>query len=178
MFEEYLEDAYFFATRAQDRLDTREGQRYYRAAVFYVLSALEAFVNFIAETFEAGEALEDYERAFLLDRGFGLRAGRFEVLDAPEYHRLDQKLRLLLSKFCGSYKLAREGSWSNFLELKKLRDAIVHPREGQELSSIEHRQQLARGLDAVVEIMNLLCEGIFQKPLRRRLRDLTLATKS
>lgn len=174
MFEDYLEDAYSSATEAATQKTEREQLRFYRAAVFYASSALESFVNFIADTFDTGSTLEAHERAFLLDRQFGLRTGRFEILDRSEFHRLDEKLRFLLAKFCPTYDVAKEPSWSRFMKLKDLRDSIVHPKKDDQLSPAQYRQELSRGLGAVLTIMNELCTGIFQKPLRKKLMDLTL----
>lgn len=175
MFEDYIEDAYFFATAAGRQSTEREQQRFYRASVFYAASALEAFVNYIADTFAAGDVLEPFDRAFLLDRKFGLRGGEFTILETTEFHRIDDKLRLLLHKFCPSFDLSKEASWSQFNELKDLRDSIVHPRhEEDDVTAADYRTRLSTGLGAVLKLIDCLCQGIFKRPLRQRLLDLTL----
>jgi len=174
MFEDYVEDAYHFAIQAGVIPDDRKQRRLYRAAVFYASSALEAFVNYIADTLHAGATLAEHERAFLLDKKFGLRAGEFQIMDSSEYHRLDDKLRLLLAKFCPAYDVAHEAGWSHLMDLKSLRDEIVHPRGDEEVTPAQYHAHLKRGLNSVLDIMDRLCNGIFRKPLRKKLRELTL----
>jgi len=173
MFEDYLEDAYFFASQAEAIKDAPGKKRHYRAAVLYAASAVEAFVNYIAETLGIGQALEPFEAAFLLDRRFGLNQGSFELLEATEFHRTEDKLRVLLAKFRPNYDVKHEPSWSHLAELRALRDGIVHPRDPDDaLSPDEYRNRLARGLNAAIHVMDELCQGIFKKRLRKRLLDL------
>jgi hypothetical protein len=175
MFEDYLEDAYFFVTQASKQPSVREQQRFYRAAVFYAYSSLEAFVNYIAEAFAVGNTLEQFESAFLLDRRFGLQGGEFKVLTSLEFHRLEDKLRFLLHKFSPEYDLAKEPSWNRVLALKELRDSIVHPRtEEDEICTSDYQNRLSSGLNSAIEIIDKLCQGIFSRPLRKKLLDLRL----
>ena len=54
MFEDYIQDAYSFYELAKAKTNTgdeREAKMFYRASVFCAASSLEAFVNFIGETF-------------------------------------------------------------------------------------------------------------------------------
>ena len=175
MFEDYLEDAYFFASHASTLSVDREAQRYYRASVFYATSALEAFLNYLADTFELGNSLEQYEIGFLKDKRFGLSKGIFTMLDSSEYHRIEDKLRILLRRFAPDFNLESNSAWSHFMEFKALRDAITHPRKDEDdLSPSEYKKKVNTGLTAVLEIMNTLCKGIFGKPLRKSLRELVL----
>ena len=53
MFEEYLQDASAFFDKGRSAAecgDIKKSRRYYRGAVFYTFSAMEAYVNFIADT--------------------------------------------------------------------------------------------------------------------------------
>lgn len=173
MFEDYLEDAYALAEMASKQSNDRDKKRFYRAAAFYACSALEAFSNYIAYTLQAGELLLEHERAFLFDRKFGLKSAQFCMLKTSEYHRLEDKLRFLLAKFCPSFDIGSEPCWSHFNELKDLRDRIVHPREEDDVfTTEEYKAGIERGLQGVVGLMDNLCSGIFNKRLRKKLRDL------
>lgn len=173
MFEDYLEDAYHLARQAKTSQNEAAKKRYYRAAVLYSASAVEAFLNFIAETLETGNALEPFELAFLCDRRFGLNQGKFQALDSIEYHRIEDKLRMLLTKFRPQYDVTTEPSWSHLSELRGLRDGIVHPRgQDDEVTPEQYGKRLSRGMAAAIEVMDHLCQGIFNKRLRKKLRDL------
>ncbi|MDO9351276.1 MAG: hypothetical protein Q8N70_12725 [Deltaproteobacteria bacterium] len=47
MFEDYLEDSYYLALKARESTEEREKKRYYRASVFYAISSIEAFINYM-----------------------------------------------------------------------------------------------------------------------------------
>jgi hypothetical protein len=175
MFEDYLEDSYHFVTMANQIKEDREAKRYYRAAIFYALGAIEAFLNFIADTLSRSNALEPYELAFLMDRRFGLTEGRFEMLEQFQYSKLEDKLRFLLQKFAEDFNFQSNAAWSQFLEFKRLRDSITHPRqEEDEVDLPDYRRMLRTGLSSTIDLMNNISQAIFRRPLRRGLLDFRL----
>ena len=175
MFEEYLEDAHYFAEKASTVGNEQEARRYYRVAVFCSISAVEAFINYIGDTFDQGGSFQPYEIAFLTDRKFDVSGGTFSIQDKKEYHRLEDKLKFLVSKFTPTFDFAYTPCWSRLLEFKKFRDSIIHPRQDEDnIDLAEYERQIKRGLSSAIEIMNVLCLGIFKRPLRRKLLDLNL----
>lgn len=175
MFEDYLEDSYYFAEQAKKLTGEREKKRYYRASVFYAVSAIEAFVNYIGDTFAKAEVFQPYEIAFLTDSRFAMSNGRFEILEQTEYHRLEDKLKFLICKFIPDFDFILNPAWSRLVEFKKFRDAIIHPRQDEdEVEVIEYDRKIRIGLTAIIEIINYLCNGIFGRSLRKKIIDLTL----
>lgn len=173
MFEEYLEDSSYFAAEARKKKDELEAKRYYRVSVFCAWSAIEAFVNFVGDTFEQGDSLPPFEIAFITDKRFGILKGRFEVLDQVEYHRLEDKLKFLISKFCPTFDFEKMSCWSRLNEFKKFRDTLTHPRSDKdEVDVTEYEKKTKIGLSSIIEIMDHLCMGIFKKPLRKQIQDL------
>jgi hypothetical protein len=174
MFEEYLEDSYEFlllADGSAERSGDREARRYYRASVFYASGAIEAFVNYLADSFAKAGSITPHEISFLNDRAlvFSVDKG---VTEKTEFHRLDQKLRLLIRKFVPSYNF-QSGTWAKFIEFKRLRDSLVHPRQqDDERPTAEYHKRVTDGIKAIIELMNTVSIGMFQKPLRRHLLDL------
>lgn len=175
MFEDYLEDSNYFATKASEVTNEREAKRYYRVSVFCAMSAVEAFINYIGETLAQGKIFQPYEIAFLTDKKFDISGGAFQILDHMEYHRFEDKLRFLVCKFVPHFDFEHTVCWSCLLEFKKFRDAITHPRqEEDEIDIGEYQRKLRTGLNSAIEIMNYLCEGVFKRPLRKKLLDLCL----
>jgi len=175
MFEDYLEDANYFAVEAAQCTDEREAKRYYRASVFCAVAAIEAFINHIGDTFAQGEIFQPYEIAFLTDRKFCVIGGRFHIRKGMEYHRLEDKLRFLICRFIPKFDFNHNPVWSRFLQFKRFRDAIIHAREHEdEVEISEYESTLTTGLSSIIEIIDSLCQGIFKRPLRRRLLDLSL----
>ena len=175
MFEDYIEDAYNLVIAARREAHDRVARRYYRAAVFYAVSSIEAFLSFLGETLERGGKVAPYEIAFLNDKRFGIVGDSFEVLEQVEFHRLEEKLRFLMKKYVKQYDLGSEPSWRNFVAFKRFRDELVHPRKTEdELSIQEYDEILKEGLGSTIEIMDVLCKGLFGKGLRKKVTEMSL----
>jgi hypothetical protein len=173
VFEDYLQDAHELFAQAKASTDDRNARRLYRAAVFYTAAAVEAFVNYVADTLKKGERFEAYEIAFLTDHRFGLNCGKFQVLSQSEFHRLEDKLVFLITKFGAPLDRARNPAWSRFQEFRKLRDAITHPRQDEdEISLARYKKSVTSGLTSSIEIIDCLCVGIFRRHVRRKILDL------
>ena len=174
MFEEYLQDSNEFLSIAKEAFkasNEREARRYYRASVFYSAGAIEAFVNYIADSFAKAESLTAHETAFLNDKRlvFSIDKG---LNERTEYHSIDDKLRLLLNKFVPSFDFGNV-LWSNFMQFKNFRGSLVHPRQPEDKTEIvEYQTKVPTGLSSIIELMNCVSRGISQKPLRKQLLDL------
>ncbi len=174
MFEEYLQDSYAFLsiaeTLAKESKD-RDARRYFRASVFYSSGAIEAFVNYIADSFAKAGSIDRYEISFLNDKAlfFSIEHG---VREKTEFHKLDDKIKLLLRKFVSEFDF-QNPTWSKFMAFKDFRDSLVHPRQADdEMSTTEYRKKVRTGLRVIIEIMNCISIGMFQLPLRKQLLDL------
>ena len=174
MFEEYLQDSHNFLSIAEEaykKSNEREARRYYRASVFYSAGAIEAFVNYIADSFAKAKSLTDHEIAFLNDRRLVFSIDR-GLNERTEYHSVDDKLRLLLSKFVPGFDFS-SATWSNFMQFKQFRDLLVHPRQADDKTEIvEYQIKVQAGLSSIIELMNCVSKGIFKEPLRKQLLDL------
>jgi hypothetical protein len=174
MFEEYLQDSHDFLLIAEESFkvsNERKARRYYRASVFYAAGAIEAFVNYIADSFAKAESLTAHEIAFLNDRRLVFSIDR-GLNERTEYHSIDDKLRLLLNKFVPIFDF-NSGTWSSFMQFKNFRDLLVHPRQADdETKIIEYQTKVQAGLSSTIELMNCVSKGIFKKPLRKQLLDL------
>ena len=161
-------------TKAASQKNLRDAKRYYRVSVFCAISAIEAFVNYVGDAFAQSTSLESYEIAFLTDRPFVPVHGQFKMLlEKPEYHRLEDKLRFLICKFVPSFDFEKTPCWSRLIEFKKFRDSLTHPRQDEDETELEGYETITtRGISSVIEIMNHLCKGIFNRPLRKKLLDL------
>src|SRR5438270_10109444 len=105
MFEEYLQDSYEFLNIAAEyasKSREREARRYYRGAVFYASGAMEAFINYLADSFQKAGSLSQHEVCFLNDRVviFSPEKG---LIEKSKYHRLDEKIKFLLKRFVSNF---------------------------------------------------------------------------
>lgn len=172
MFEEYLQDASVFFEEAKKTTDPRIARRYYRAAVFYTSGAMEAFVNYIADTFEKGETFTPHEIAFLTDKSLVFSRRNYSVTKKVEYHSVEDKIKFLLSKFSPDFDF-NNPSWSSLMELKQIRDSLIHPKNSEDGTSSEQYQKiLFTGLHGVISTMSTVSEKIFRRPLRPQILDI------
>jgi len=176
MFEEYLQDAYVFfctADEAANNSKEREAKRYFRAAIFYTSSSMEAFINYIGDSFNKAEKLSVHERAFLNDSQLVFDPSKGNVVTQIRYYGIDDKLKFLIHKFAPVYDIGKSKAWISFIEFKVLRDSLVHPRNiDDEIGINEYREKLRMGMFGTITLMNDISKGVFKRPLRKKILDL------
>jgi len=175
VFEEYLQDAAAFfdeAITAAKSGDTRKSRRYYRGAIFYTSGSMEAFVNFIADTFQKGGTLPPYEIAFLTDKSLVFSSKKWEVIEKVEFHSVEDKIKFLLNKFSPGFDFNNH-AWASVMELKEIRNSLIHPKHIEDETSVdEYYKNLRNGLRGVISTMSSVSEAIFKRPLRTQILDL------
>jgi hypothetical protein len=177
MFEDYIQDSFSFFKLAEkvSFSDERKAKMYYRASIFCAVSSLEAFVNFIGDTFNKGNTIDRNEIAFLNDKVLEISPSKGTVESRTRFYSIDNKVKFILKRFRVPLETAATSLWKNFLEFKKLRDSLVHPRNiTDELDINEYRNKIQTGLNANIDIMNLISKRLFSKQLRQSLLDLKL----
>jgi hypothetical protein len=173
MFEEYLQDAYEFLIIAQRCKEDREARRYYRAATFYTAGAIESFLNYVAESFAHAQNLTPHEIAFLTDKNLTFSPEKVKVVEKTEYHKIEDKLKVLIRKFLPTLDLVKSKWWSELQEFKGFRDSLVHPRKSDDDTDVTaYNKRVTSGLRATIQGMNEISQGIFDKPIRKQLLDL------
>lgn len=174
MFEEYLQDSSEFlqaAKTASASGNETKAKSYYRASVFCASSAMEAFVNYIADSFSKANALEPHELAYLNDKHLFFVPGK-GLSERTEYHPVDSKLRVLIARFLPTFDFAVP-MWNWFMHFKNLRDSLVHPRTPEDDTPIAtYAKEVPKGLSATITLMNEVSRAVFHSPLRRQLLDL------
>ena len=172
MFEEYLQDSYEFLMIARGAPNDRESRRYYRASVFYAAGAIEAFLNYVADSFAKAGSLMPYEIAFLNDKNLVFSVEKGSLVEKVEFHRIEDKLKLLLLRFVPQFDFSST-IWCRVMEFKDFRDSLVHPRQSEDETGIpEYDKKVRAGASAIIEIMNQIAQGVFGRPLRKQLLDL------
>lgn len=173
MFEEYLQDAYEFLLIAQKSRDNREARRYYRAATFYAAGAIESFLNYVAQSFAHAATLSPHEIAFLNDKNLIYSPSKLQVLEKTEYHKIEDKLKVLIKIFLPSLNLEKTPWWSELQQFKDFRDSLVHPKKSEDETDIQtYNKKVSTGLRATIQGMNEISKGIFKRPIRKQLLDL------
>lgn len=175
MFEDYLEDAsYFFECARQHSSDEKIARRYFRASIFCGVSAMEAFVNYVADTLSKGAPLQAHEVAFLRDKRYVFKLSKPELLvEDREFHQLEDKLGLLIKRFLPAFDFKIDADWKKLLEFKELRNGLVHPRQDDDTTPLAvYERDIKLSIKAIISIMNKLYQAMFHAQLRRKLLDL------
>lgn len=136
--EKYLihhlfEDAKYFLEAAKEHEQTNVliSRRYVRAAVISAFAGLEALVNTFCELIAERGDLELHERAFAQERRVELAEEGYFEIRGQRFYSLDDRLKFLHWRFKGLPISERAIVWKFFLEAKKLRNSLVHPKPGQ-----------------------------------------------
>jgi hypothetical protein len=176
MFEEYLFDAAAFleeARQLKDRSEDQLARRYFRASVFCANAAIESYVNFLVETIALGGTYEPLEMAFLSDVRLRFNPEKLQTEEGVELHSVETKLRVLLRRLVDQFDFGSD-NWRSYKEFKRLRDSLVHARDSDDSRPLsEYESSSIRGLQSAIAIMNHLNLGMFHKPLRKKLLELT-----
>jgi hypothetical protein len=175
MFEEYLQDSHEFYTiaiKAKDSNDIDKARRYFRVSIICAFSALEAFVNYTAKSFEEANNLDRLEISFLNDKELYFSATQ-GIKTRIKYNPIDEKLKVLVKRFVTDYDFAKEVAWSNLLKFKDFRDSLIHSRAPEDETVLsDYDQQVISGFRAIIELMDLISIGIYKKSLRKSILDL------
>lgn len=177
MFQDYIQDSFSFYKLAEQSSATNEraAKMHYRASVFCAASSLDAFVNFIGDTFSKGNTIDKTEIAFLNDMALEISPTKAIIETRTKYYPIDNKIKFIIKRFNVPLDTATSSQWRHFIEFKKLRDSLVHPRNmTDEIELSEYKLKIRRGLNANIEIMNAISKKLFGKPLRKKLTDLKL----
>ena len=150
-FRDYLDFAEKQVMIAEEELRiSRDANWALIPAIILAWSAIESFVNNRSNDFASlpENVLHLHERSLLLEKKIHLidsgdRLGQFE-LEGKEYHRIEDKIFFLIAKFGGvKGKKVIKGDrlWQEFTNFKNTRDALVHPRQDND---IELNVEMAR----------------------------------
>jgi len=175
MFEEYLKDSSEFfkiASYARKEKDEISARRYYRVTIMCLFSSIEAFVNYNAQSYAEAMNIELLIINFLNDKEqyFSPTNG---IKDRKKYNSIDDKLKTLIYMFNPNYDFCNSKEWSHFISLKEFRDSIIHSKQIEdETPLLEYNKLIKKGFNATVQLMDLISNGLFKRPLRKQITDL------
>ena len=171
MFEQYLKDASYFYSAAENKENKAS---YYRASIFHLASAVEAYINYLAYSFDHGNFLKTTtEINFLNDRTEYVDAKKGRIKIQKKYYPVDDKLRFLVKHFSKeNSNLIGNSCWSGYIEFKKFRDELVHPKEEmQDITDEEYKVITREGLRNTILLLDEISKSIFTDGLRPGILD-------
>ncbi len=158
LIEELLNDAKYFLQLARNHRNKDEvrARTYARAAIITTFAALESRINFHCWWIAEHGDVQPHEEAFLREQRLELtRDGYFDIVGS-RFYSLEDKIRFLHWHSKGEPIDTNGTLWKLFLNVKRVRDRLVHPKPEQ-ASFSQHMVESAKGcLIAVTKIMTLL----------------------
>jgi hypothetical protein len=167
-FRDYIAYAEKHLAIAEAEIENgKSGAPYLIPSVILAWSAIESFVNNRLDDFDSlpPRLFAPHERAFLTEQTLtfinsGKKAGQF-IITGTYYRKLTDKILFLVSK-CGSRIEKGNKLWTDFDNLKKVRDSLIHPRKAKQQRVIDPK--VARDCIATSKrLISVISKGLGQK---------------
>ena len=155
-----LEEAKRFLEKAiEDSLEEAK-VAYCHSAIFLSFSALEAYVNGIAEELSIRKDIPLNEISLLVEKEVELKNGEFILTDKLRIYRLTDRIEYLFKKFDASLlNITDNAWWSGLNNSICLRNKLVHPKVDLK---IEIRQVQAL-VKSVIDCLTSLSKVVYKK---------------
>ena len=156
-----FEDAKYFLETAKEYEKTNVliSRRYVRATVISAFAGLEALVNTFCHIISEHGDLELHEQAFVQEQRIELSDGGYFEIRGQRFSSLDEKIKFLYWRFQGLSISSEDTIWKAFVNAKKLRNDIVHPRPGKISYSVQTVTAARACLIAVFKVAKLFGWG-------------------
>jgi hypothetical protein len=128
-----FEDSDFFLQEAKklQEKNTRTTRRYVRASIITSLAAVEAFLNTALFRLDEDAQLGLVERAFIQEKRLELTEDGYFDMRGQKFRSLEEKIRFLYWRKKGVRIPKGDAVWKSFVEAKRLRHELVHPKPGK-----------------------------------------------
>jgi len=158
--EHLFEDAKYFlhAARQYEATHEEKSRRYVRACIVTAFTALEAWANFLCFWIAEHGDVERHEEAFLREQRLDFTEEGYFTLRGSRFNSLEQKIRFLHWHSNGVPIPRDDVVWASFLQAKKIRDRIVHPKPGQvhySRQTVASAKSCLLAITKVVEMLSL-----------------------
>jgi len=136
-----------------------EGQSaYLHASLVIGFSALEAFINGIADEILVGTNISVLERSILSERDIKLINGEFQVqANLVKHFRLEERIQFLYKRHKNRHIDKGAEWWTDLKTGLELRNRLVHPREKHTLTP----KQVEATLKAIIKTIDVLFKAIY-----------------
>jgi hypothetical protein len=158
-----FEDSKYFFLEAQKRAVHDEiSERFIKASILLSWAAFEGWINKTSLDFaKSSKELSTHEKAFLFEKRVSLEKGQFKISGADKYESSESKLEFLLTTIAKSNLDKSTKHWQEFLEAKKVRDSLIHPKDSRfEEYSIQKAEDTIKILSYY---LNVLSNKIYHK---------------
>lgn len=159
-----IREADQFLSDAKVEKDPFLKSMYIKASIAFSWFGLEGTINLILSDFILLKNVQLLEKAFMEEKNIEYNDGDFS-LGGRRYHTTQEKLLFLLRRF-GNYQIKKSDKiWIKLRNLKEWRDALVHPKEDNSISTFTaNNAEIA--IDTSRSLIKLLYNKIYKKTVR------------
>lgn len=148
----FEEAKYYLEIAKSEEESTKEETAALHASLLLAISALEAYVNAVAEELVENFDLNVYEKSLLSEKNIELNKGIINLGKNLKMYRLIDRIAFIYSKY-SLREINETDTW--YVEIKqtiKLRNSLVHPKNIVKISYSQTEKALWSVLNVVNEI--------------------------
>lgn len=138
------------------------------ASMVLAFCALEAHINAISDEMALRRGLTAHEKSILLEQEVHLDNGQYKLKKGLKMHRLEDRILFLFARFTKSALNKDVTWWGRLKESLNIRNEISHPKGVTKLG----KQDVARGIQAIIDCLDALYLAIYGKGLPAAARGL------
>jgi hypothetical protein len=163
-----FEQAKRFLEKAEEESAEEAKSAFCNAALLLGFSSLEAHINAMADELTLRPNLGILEQSILSESEYKLKGGKFELTGKLKMYRLEDRIQFIIANFSTANPPTAETWWSSLTESIGLRNQLVHPKSGLNITKV----QVASCLSAILACLDHLYISVFKKRYPSRNRGL------
>lgn len=153
-----LEESKRFLEKARAE-EKQEGQQaFLHAALVLGFSALEAYINGLADELLVRSDIPLLERGILSEKEVVLEVGKFTLSNKLKIYRLEDRIQFLYHKYQGKPIDPQELWWQSLKNSANLRNQLTHPKS----SPIVTITNTENAIKAIIETIDILFQAIYK----------------
>lgn len=149
--EMLFEEAKYYLEIAENK-ENDEKEAALHASLLLAMSALEAYVNAVAEELVTTFELDIFEKSILAEKSIEMKKGIIKLGNGLKMYRLIDRIAFIYSKYTKK-EIADTDKW--YMEIKQtidLRNSLVHPKSSVQITYSQVEKALWSILNTVNEL--------------------------
>lgn len=153
--KDLLEESKRFLEKAQGENECKEGQQaYLHAALVLGFSALESYINGIADEMLLRKEHSLLERSILSEKDISFENGEYKLTSKLKIYRLEDRILFLYRKYAGQPINTTESWWSNLKSSLKLRNELAHPKSALNIN-LDNTEKAIKAIIKTIDVLFL-----------------------
>ena len=153
-----LEESKRFLEKSEEDSSEDGKQAYLHACLVLGFSALEAYLNSIADELLVRDDLSLQEQSILSQKEIEFSNGEFELTEKLKFYRIEDRVQYLHRKFARKNLDKSQSWWSELKSGIHLRNQLTHPKESPSINSA----QVKNAMVSIISTIDILFQSIYK----------------